>query len=275
MSTVQRPRPALSIVIPVYDTPAPALLFERISAAVTSDFEVIFVDDASPSAEVWPALVELSRRDARVKAVRLAANGGQQAATMCGLAEARGDVVITMDDDLQHDPRDIELLLAESSHDAVIGVLSESRHSRVRRAGSGVKAVVERIAFGKPRGLRLSSFRLLNRRVVDQMLASSLARPLIPALIFAATSDVVGVPVSHSHRAGGKSGYTPARLARLFGRLLIVGSASAFRRARFGTASRPRREASAVPWTIACRAPSEAQDRVDDAVLLDVGERSE
>ena len=226
----------VSVVVPVYDSPSLEALAERIETALDEAgvvHEIIFVDDGSPDPRIWPALEKLRREHPRARALQLSRNFGQQAATLCGLREARGEVVITIDDDLQHDPRDIPALLAHSQHDIVIGQLGAKEHRLARRIASRVKQVFDRLIIGTPKGLQLSSFRLLSRTVVDGVLAMRTPHPFMPALMFYVSRDVVGVPVSHSRRAAGKSGYTFRRLLRLFGNLLINNSSMLLRLAAY------------------------------------------
>jgi dolichol-phosphate mannosyltransferase/undecaprenyl-phosphate 4-deoxy-4-formamido-L-arabinose transferase len=225
-----------SIVIPVYDSPALELLadgIEEVFRERDEEYEIVFVDDASPDPRIWPALERLAHERGNVRVVQLTRNFGQQAATLCGLREARGDVLITMDDDLQHEPADIPLLLAHADRDIVIGQLRRKEHHFFRRLASRAKGVFDRIVIGKPKGLELSSFRLLSRVVVDGVLAMRTPHPFLPALLFHVSKDVVGVPVSHSRRAAGRSGYTLRKLLRLFSNLVISNSSILLRAAAY------------------------------------------
>jgi dolichol-phosphate mannosyltransferase/undecaprenyl-phosphate 4-deoxy-4-formamido-L-arabinose transferase len=217
----------VSVVIPVYNTPDLDALVERIERAFADrpeKFEIILVDDSSPDARVWPAIERIARERYTVRGVQLSRNFGQQAATLCGLSEARGEVVITMDDDLQHDPEDIGTLLAHAHHDIVIGQFERREHHLFRRLASSVKARFDEIVIGKPRGLRLTSFRLISRTVVDGVLAIRTPNPFLPALMFHISKDVAGVTVKHGPRASGRSGYTLRKLLRLFSNLVINNS---------------------------------------------------
>ncbi|HVG11276.1 MAG TPA: glycosyltransferase family 2 protein [Thermoanaerobaculia bacterium] len=218
----------VSIVIPVYDSPVLEELADSIEAVFRTrpedDYEIVFVDDRSPDPRIWPTLMRLAGERERVKAVQLTRNFGQQAATLCGLREANGDVVVTLDDDLQHDPRDIPKLLAHADRDIVIGQFERKRHSLTRRTSSRIKGFFDRILIGKPRGIQLSSFRLLGRTVVDGILSIRTPHPFLPALMFHVSKDVVGVPVSHGARREGRSGYTFRKLFRVFSNLLFNNS---------------------------------------------------
>lgn len=217
----------VSIVIPVYDSPALETLTARIEEVFQGrpeEYEIILVDDGSPGKGTWPALEQLARERPRVRALQLSRNFGQHPATICGLREARGDVVITMDDDLQHDPRDIPLLLEKADHDIVIGHFERKKHPLHRRIGSRGKAIFDEIIFRKPKHIQLSSFRLLSRTVVDGILSFSTPHPFLPAQMFHVSRDVVGVPLTHGARSAGRSGYTLRKLLRLFSEIIINNS---------------------------------------------------
>jgi dolichol-phosphate mannosyltransferase/undecaprenyl-phosphate 4-deoxy-4-formamido-L-arabinose transferase len=227
-------RRLVSVVVPVYDSPAVEALTDRVEAAFRDGpdgYELILVDDGSPGHDIWPALERLARTHVHVRAVQLMRNFGQQAATICGLREARGDVVITLDDDLQHDPADIPLLLAQSDHDIVIAQFERKEHGLFRRLASRAKGVFDEIIVGKPKHLQLSSFRLLSRAVTDGVLSIRTPNPFLPALMFHISKDVVGVKVGHAPRAGGRSGYTLGKLLRLFSNLIINNSSLLLRAA--------------------------------------------
>lgn len=229
--------PLVSVVVPVYNSPDLAALVARIDDAFRGRFErheIVLVDDASPDGRIWPTLEQLACDHEHVTAVQLTRNFGQHSATLCGLAIARGDLVITMDDDLQHDAADIAALLEQSEHDIVIAQFSNKQHPFVRRLASRIKGRFDELVIGKPRGLQLSSFRLIRRPVVDGVLSLRTPRPFLPALLFHISSDVAGVPLTHGRRAAGRSGYTLRKLLRLFSDLLISNSSLLLRLAASG-----------------------------------------
>lgn len=223
----------MSIVVPVYDSLVLEELSDRVDAAFRElpdhDYELIFVDDGSPDERVWPLLERLAGERSRVVALQLTRNFGQQAATLCGLRESRGELVVTMDDDLQHDPGDIGLLLARADADIVVAQLGRKHHSVFRRITSRMKGIFDRIIIGKPKKIQLSSFRLLRRTVVDGILEIRTPNPFIPAMMFHVSKRVVGVPVTHHPRRQGKSGYTLIGMIRVFSNLLINNSSLVLR----------------------------------------------
>jgi glycosyltransferase involved in cell wall biosynthesis len=224
----------VSVVIPVYNAPDLAQLVDRIERAFEDrrdQCEIILVDDASPDGRVWSTIERISAERGNVRGVQLTRNFGQQAATLCGLREARGEIVITMDDDLQHDPADIRVLLDHPRHDIVIGQFERREHHWFRRVASSLKARFDEIVIGKPKGLRLTSFRLLQRTVVDGVLTIRTPNPFLPALMFHVSNDVSGVTVNHRRRAAGRSGYTFRKLFRVFSNLVINNSSILLRTA--------------------------------------------
>jgi dolichol-phosphate mannosyltransferase/undecaprenyl-phosphate 4-deoxy-4-formamido-L-arabinose transferase len=218
----------ISVVVPVYGSANSvdelAARLERVFGALDDDYELILVDDHSPTPETWPTLERLATGDPRVRALQLTRNFGQQAATLCGLSEARGDWVVTMDDDLQHQPEDIPALLGERHHDIVIAQFERKHHSLFKRATSRLKGWFDRVVLDKPRGVQLSPFRLLSRTVVDGMLRISTPNPYLPALMLHVSRDLVGVPAVHRPRGEGRSGYGLSQLVTLFSRLIIDNS---------------------------------------------------
>ena len=135
----------LSVVIPVYRSEATLRpLVERllpVLEAVAQDFEVVLVDDGSPD-RAWEVILELRREHpGKIVAVQLMRNFGQHNALMCGFRHARGRVVVTMDDDLQHPPESIATLLAalrDRDLDLVYGTYrGEEAPSRPGRGARG------------------------------------------------------------------------------------------------------------------------------------------
>lgn len=218
----------ISIVVPVYGSTVVEELVDRVEAIFSARperCEIILVEDAWPDPKVWQSLSSLAGRKQSVVAIQLTRNFGQHAATLCGLRESKGDWVVTIDDDLQHAPEDIPKLLAASEHEAVFGQFPTVRQSLSRRLSSWTKAWFDAVILNKPKNIRLSSFRLLSRAVVDGMLLIRTPYPFIPSLIFDVTRDVAGVEVTHYARRSGRSGYTFPRRFALFKNLVIHNSA--------------------------------------------------
>lgn len=221
--------PDYSVVIPVYGT---ALSLPELAARIKTVFandlkktyELIFVNDCSPHADTAKKLDALLQADACVRVISLSKNYGQQAATLCGFSHSSGDYIITMDDDLQHWPENIADLIREQSHDVVIATFPDKKHTLKKRFFSKIKGYFDHLLLGKPKHIQLTSFRLINRVIVDAMLAMKSPYPFIPAQIFCITHDVVNVPVEHHERYDGRTTYTFLSMLRLFSNLMINNS---------------------------------------------------
>jgi len=212
--------PHLSVVIPVYRS---ATILPRLHARLTRalealghPFEIVYVDDASPD-DAWRTLVTLRGDDARVRLIQLERNAGQHRALLLGLTEARGDFVVTMDDDLQHPPEEIAALyrvLAGGDLDVVIGRYDEKKHGPVRRLGTSLTKTLARLSLGIPRDLELTSFRIMVRGVAHALAAVPRRNPVIGFMLFDVTRRVSNVSVRHDPRPGGGSSYSPRALVR-------------------------------------------------------------
>ncbi len=213
-----------SIVVPVYNSEKSlGILYERIAAVfdgtLHAPFELILVDDCSKDSS-YKVIKELVNKDSRVRGIQLSVNHGQQKAVMCGLAHVSGDFVITMDDDLQHPPEEIPKLISriESSDDVdvVIGVYDSKKAGPVRKIGTKLMDLSSDMIFRKPKGLRLSSFRIMRRYVADSMTKIAISKPTVGPLLLQTTSRIVNETVRHDARRFGKSGYSFGKLCKTF-----------------------------------------------------------
>jgi len=114
-----------SVVIPVYNSSRslPELV-ERLHAifqqTIRETYEIVLIDDCSPQLETWEVLSSLAACDSRLRIFRLAKNFGQARALLCGMEKSIGNWIITLDDDLQHRPEDIPMLIEHRHHDVVL-----------------------------------------------------------------------------------------------------------------------------------------------------------
>ena len=212
----------ISIVIPVYKSSGclPELLCQltRQLEEMGRPYEVILVDDASPD-DSWRVIKDLAPRYPKVTAIRLMRNHGQAFATLCGLENARGQVVVTMDDDLQHPPEQLPKLLgpleSDPEIDCVFGHFEQKQHAAYRNLGSRAISWVNARAFGLPHDVRSSSFRAMRKRLADAILQHRTSNPAIVALLCDSTQRIVSVPIQHNERYAGRSNYTLAKQFRL------------------------------------------------------------
>lgn len=215
-----------SVVIPVYNSAA--IVAQTVSRvrefflAQDHDFEIILVNDGSRD-NSWAVIAGLARTFPDVVAINLLKNYGQHNANLCGFREAKGDFVITIDDDLQNPPEEIGKLIeaAQRGHDLVIGRFESKQHSLVRRLGSRLVGWLNRTVFEVKDDLVLSNFRLIRRDVIDRVCRDQSVAPYIPGLVLKYSAHRCNVLVSHLARAEGASGYTMRKLLRLVANILF------------------------------------------------------
>jgi glycosyltransferase involved in cell wall biosynthesis len=180
----------------------------------------VLVNDGSPdnSAEVCRDLAAAQPAGIPLTFVNLARNFGEHAAVMAGYRHARGAYVVNIDDDFQNPPEEILKVLRhaiDGGHDVVYTRFAAKQHDAWRNWGSRINGWMADHLLDKPRGLYLSSFRCVNRLVVDHITRYEGAFPYIDGLIFQVTQNAGSVEVRHDGRAGGESNYTLRRLTRL------------------------------------------------------------
>ena len=213
------PAPDVSIVVTVYNEAGSVHeLYRRTLTALEPGprtFELIFVDDGSTDG-TFAALERLHGEDTRVRAVRFKRNFGQHPAMHAGIVRARGDVVVTMDGDLQNAPEDIPRLVGavEAGNDVASG------RRRVRKDPLG-RAIPSRVINGMLRrftGVGITdfgcAFNAYRRGAVEPMLGSIGKQKFTKALVLSGGASVIEVDVSHAPRHGA-SRYTPLRLTRM------------------------------------------------------------
>lgn len=212
--------PRVTVVIPVYcgaSTVASVVngVLEYFHSSTTPG-EIILVDDGSPD-ESWVVLTDLCARFPEyVRAIRLMRNFGQHNAIMCGLRHARGDYIITMDDDGQHPPEEIPKLLRameETGADVVYGVPKERNHAPWRNLGSWLVVSFYKWVFRTK--VTPSAFRIMRRQVVEAILSYDLNYTYIDGLLAWNTDRITQVEVEHRPRSKGRSGYNLAKLFTL------------------------------------------------------------
>ncbi|MEQ8857302.1 MAG: glycosyltransferase family 2 protein [Pseudomonadales bacterium] len=221
-------RPRYTVVVPVFQSSESVTqLTERTVAVFTrtvrEPFEIILVDDGSTAPSTWSTLLNLNARfPGHVTAIRLTRNYGKASAILCGLRQARGRWVITIDDDLQQRPEDIPQLIAEESHDVVVAQFTSRRHSPLVVATSWIKSRFDRIILGLP--CRMSPFKLISEPVVRALIDLNPHKPFIPAMLAHITTDFMPVPIEHQPSAHGRSRFSLYRRLRQFSNLVIGNS---------------------------------------------------
>ena len=230
--------PGLTIVIPVYRgaNTITQLVAELSALQPEGGMEIILVNDGSPdhSGEVCQAL--LPTATVPITYIEHARNYGEHNAVMTGLRRARGDYVITMDDDLQNPPEEVVRLYDHArlgGWDVVYTRYAAKQHAPWRNLGSRfANAVADRL-LDKPRGLYLSSFRCMARLVVESVTRYTGPYPYVDGLIMEVTQRIDSIEVRHLPRAEGRSNYNLTRLVRLWLNLATSFSLAPLRLATF------------------------------------------
>ncbi|HYR22998.1 MAG TPA: glycosyltransferase family 2 protein [Chthoniobacterales bacterium] len=213
--------PELSLVIPVYNgsrTIGP--LVEQITKLFGStSFEIVLVNDGSEddSEKVCVGLAEKFPRN--VTFVHLSRNFGEHSAVLAGFTQARGRYIAVLDDDGQNPPEEVVRLLDElkrKNYDVVYGHYIEKKHSWFRNLGSRFNNLIATLMLHKPKDLYLSSFKVMNRFLVNEIIKYRGPYPYTDGLIYRVTRNIGQIPVEHRPSARGPSRYTLRRLVRLW-----------------------------------------------------------
>ncbi|NQV03447.1 MAG: glycosyltransferase family 2 protein [Bacteroidia bacterium] len=218
--------PKYSVIVPVFNSEDSLeelflgikMLFEERK----DSFEVIFVEDHGQDSS-WEVLKKLKAAHAeQVKAIRLSKNFGQHNATLCGFGFARGEFIITIDDDLQTPPAEISRLIQDMDpipSDLVYGIFGKKSHSRARNLGSASLKKSSKILHGSPG--EGSSFRLITRDLVDKILQHNQHFIYLDEVLYWYTDDISFVEVVHLPRKYTQSGYTWGKLVHLLANTMM------------------------------------------------------
>jgi len=214
-------RPEISLVVPVYNGSRTIgdVVREIHEGFRGHSLEVVLVNDGSTddSEATCTALVEAYPGSVRL--VQLARNFGEHNAVLAGLQHTTGAYVGVLDDDGQH-PAAEALRLFEAIRrmhcDVVYGRYRVKHHSWVRNVGSWLNDHMATLLLKKPPGLYLSSFKVMNRFVVDALKQYRGARPYIDGLIYRTTRNIEQIDVVHRERRSGQSNYGPRKLVQLW-----------------------------------------------------------
>lgn len=216
----------LSIVIPVYRSQniLPQLVEEvkRVATGQEFDgnFELILVNDASPD-DSWRVISDLAKNNAFVRGISLRKNFGQHSATMAGLNYANGEIVIIMDDDLQHPPREIVNLYRtiKEGADVCYTRYKHRKHPLWKILGSQFNDWVATILLKKPKGLYLSSFKALHHAIVAEIIKYDGPYAYVDGLILDVTRSIKVIDIDHQPRRDGVGNYNFSRSVALWLRM--------------------------------------------------------
>ncbi|MDN8643857.1 glycosyltransferase family 2 protein [Stenotrophomonas sp. SI-NJAU-1] len=218
-------KPELSIVIPVYGSASilPSLvrrLEEVLVPALGADgFEVVLVHDSGPD-NAWEVIRSEARTRPWLVGVDLRRNAGQHNAIMAGLGFARGRYIVTMDDDLQHDPADVPRILQtlRDGADLCYVQFEGRKHALWKRAGSRFNDMVAARLLKKPEGLYLSPFRGFVRELGEEARRYQGPFVYLDGLLVQSTSPkrIATITGQHHARSDGRSGYSLSKSISLW-----------------------------------------------------------
>ena len=207
----------VTVIVPVYRSELTLRdLHRRIVEAIgltRCTYEVVFVEDAGGDGS-WAVIAQLATEDPRVRGLRLARNFGQHNALLCGIRSARGDLIVTIDDDLQNPPEEIHRLLAklDEGFDVVYGTPTKETHGFLRNQASRITKLALQGAMGAESASNVSAFRAFRTRLRDSFDAYRSPSVNIDVLLTWGTTRFAAIAVRQDERAIGGSGYTLMKL---------------------------------------------------------------
>jgi undecaprenyl-phosphate 4-deoxy-4-formamido-L-arabinose transferase len=207
----------LTVVIPVYrsETILSELVrrLESVLTATADSFEVILVNDSSPD-NSWEVISKLARQYSWIRPINLMRNYGQHNALLCGIRAAQYDVIVTMDDDLQHPPEEIPRLLGKlaEGYDVVYGTPEHEQHGFGRDVASWITKLALQNVMGAEIAQKVSAFRAFRAEVARAFAHYSGAFVSIDVLLTWGSNRFSLLSVRHEPRKSGVSGYTIRKL---------------------------------------------------------------
>jgi glycosyltransferase involved in cell wall biosynthesis len=228
------PLPKLSVIVPFYNEedsigPMHAAIVKAVTPLGIS-FEMIFVDDGSIDATVARG-EEIARGDSRVRLVKFRRNYGQTAAMAAGIQHGRGEILITMDGDLQNDPADIEHFLAKMAegYDIVVGWRFKRQDKLLSRK---IPSVIANRLIGRVTGIRITdngcSLKAFRGSLIRSIPLYSEMHRFIPAMASIAGPRIAEIKVRHHARQFGRSKYGLSRVYKVLLDLMVIKTVTAF-----------------------------------------------
>jgi glycosyltransferase involved in cell wall biosynthesis len=226
--------PELSVVVPLYNEEESLRpLYRSITDAVAPlgvSYEIVFVDDGSRDATVRIA-DEIARADARVCLVKFRRNYGQTPAMAAGIAQASGEVIVTMDGDLQNDPADIGALLRkiDEGYDIVVGWRFDRQDKLVSRK---IPSRIANALIAKVTGVPIKdngcSLKAYRASLIKKIPLYSEMHRFIPAMASIAGPKIAEIKVQHHARQFGQSKYGLSRIYKVLLDLMVIKTVASF-----------------------------------------------
>lgn len=218
-------REKISFVIPCYNsTNTIGDVVDEIKGVMNGemcayDYEIVLVNDGSPDGTTFNAILEIVRSNKFIKGVNLARNFGQPSAVMAALNQVSGDYVVCGDDDGQTPFNELPKLFEKinDGYDLVEAKYAiREKRSLFRKLGTAMNEGMATWLISKPTGLELTTYWVVKRFIVDQMIAYPNSYPYLGGLMLRATQNACNVDVTHRERLSGKSGYSFRKMVQLW-----------------------------------------------------------
>jgi glycosyltransferase involved in cell wall biosynthesis len=216
----------LSIVVPVFRSEdcLEKLVIEIVRALASTgwSYEIIFVNDFSPD-NSWHQIESLCAQYPCVVGVDLRRNFGQDNAILTGIRLTRGRYVAVMDDDLQHDPKDLTTLVAkvEQGYDVAYANFKGKRQDLWKNLGSWLNGKIAELVLYKPKGLYISPYKVMRREVAEILCTFEGPSPYIDGLLYQATWRMASIDAVHHSRFAGRGNYSFWRSVGVSARLIF------------------------------------------------------
>lgn len=211
----------VSVVIPCYGSEKTIeSVVDSVVNTVSGKYEadIILVNDGSPD-DVWNKIrILVDKYSGMVTGIHFSRNFGQHSALMAGYREAKGDYIISMDDDGQSNPEEIPKLVDKilEGYDVVYARYPEIKQSTFRIMGSWVNKKMSEILIGKPKNIKGNSYNIMRRFVAEEMIRYTNSYPYVGGLVYRTTKNIAEVDIEQREREYGRSGYTLKKLIKLW-----------------------------------------------------------
>jgi len=208
---------SISVVVPVYNSqlslPNLAQQLYPVLSAIADKYELILVNDGSRD-ESWSVIGDLVTQYDWIRGINLMRNYGQHNALLCGIRAAKYDIIVTMDDDLQHPPTEIPKLLTKlaEGYDVVYGIPEMEQHGLWRDLASQITKLTLQNAMGAEIARNISAFRAFRTHLRDAFVQYQSSFVSIDVLLTWGTTRFAAIPVRHKPRRIGTSNYTFRKL---------------------------------------------------------------
>mgnify|MGYP001557910903 FL=1 len=228
----------IDIIIPVYhgEKTIKRIVDELVSHLNYEQLKIILINDGSTDDSNKACLSIFKSHKNMVKYIRLTRNFGEHNAVLAGLNHSFGDYAVIIDDDFQNPPEEIKKLInkaIEGGFDVVYSYYQKKHHAFYRNLGSKFNNFIATCLLNKPRDLYLSSFKCINRFMINEIIKYKGPFPYIDGLILRVTHNIGKVLVRHERRKSGKSGYNINKLIHLWLNMFVNFSISPLRVSTF------------------------------------------